>query len=176
MTEQRGPERLHYTSPPALATGVVLSIVLMSSALYGWWAIGRDIRDRITWAQGATLLFFVLLMVAILLSVGYSRLWADENGVTVRNGPLLRRYRIEDIAGVRLRKGDAWAGLLIKGGDELKRRPVLAIQSLEGAAAERKVVELRRWLVERGATSRDVDPSLLDRPQSDQLPPEQTDA
>lgn len=158
------PERLSYTSPPALMTGVVSSIVLMAFALYGWWALGKEIRDRVTWPQAGTLLFFVLLMVAIMLSIGYSRLWADENGVTVRNGPLLRRYRIEDIAGVRFRKGDAWAGLLIKGEDELKRRPVLAIQALEGTAAEHKVVELRRWLVERGATSRDVDPSHIDPP------------
>lgn len=164
MTEKPRPERLSYTSPPALATGVVLAIVLMSFSLFGWWALGKDIRDRVTWAQGGTLLLIVLLMVAILLSIGYSRLWADENGVTVRNGVFLHRYRIEQIAGVRLRPGDAWAGLLIKGDGEVKRRGVLAIQSLEGAAAQRKVVELRRWLVDQGATSRDVDPSLLDQP------------
>ena len=39
---------------------------------------------------------------------------------------------------------------------------MLAIQFLEGEAAQRKVVELRRWLVDHGATSRDVDPSLLE--------------
>ena len=162
MTERPLPERLSYTSPPALMTGVVLSIVLMASSLFFWWALGKEVRDRVTWPQAGTLLFFVLVMVAILLSLGYSRLWANEDGVTVRNGPFLHRFRIDEVAGVRLRPGDAWSSLLIKGEGELRRRPVLAIQFLEGEAAKRKVVELRRWLVEHGATSRDVDQSVLD--------------
>lgn len=162
MTERPLPERLSYTSPPALMTGVVLSIVLMASSLFFWWALGKEVRDRVTWPQAGTLLFFVLVMVAIMLSLGYSRLWANEDGVAVRNGPFLHRFRIDEVAGVRLRPGDAWSSLLIKGEGELRRRPVLAIQFLEGEAAKRKVVELRRWLVEHGATSRDVDQSVLD--------------
>lgn len=162
MTERPLPERLSYTSPPALMTGVVLSIVLMATSLFFWWALGKEVRDRVTWPQAGTLLFFVLVMVAIMLSLGYSRLWANEDGVTVRNGPFLHRFRIDEVAGVRLRPGDAWSSLLIKGEGELRRRPVLAIQFLEGEAAKRKVVELRRWLVEHGATSRDVDQSVLD--------------
>lgn len=150
------PERLAYTSPPALMTGVVLSIVLMSFAMFGWYTLGPEIRAQVTWLQAATLLFFVFFMIAVMLSVGYSRLWADKSGVTVRNGPILRRYPIDQIAGVRLRKGDAWSSLLIKGSDELKRKPVLAIQSLEGEAGQRKLIELRRWLVANGATSRDA--------------------
>ena len=150
------PQRLAFTSPPALMTAVVLSIVLLSFAMFGWYALGKEIRDQITWIQAATLLFFMLFMIGVMLSVGYSRLWADENGVTVRNGPIMRRYPIERIAGVRLRKGDAWSSLLLKGEAELKRAPVLAIQSLEGEAAEAKLIELRRWLVANGATSRDA--------------------
>ena len=164
MSERPLPERLSYASGPALMTGVVLSIVLMSSALFGWWALGKEVRDRVTWAQAGTLLFFVLLMVAIMLSIGYSRLWADGDQVVVRNGPFLHRHPVASIAGVRMRPGDAWASLLIKGDGELKRRPVLAIQSLEGASGQAKLVDLRRWLVERGATSSDVDPALLDPP------------
>ena len=163
MTERPLPERLSYTSPPALMTGVVLSVILMSSALFGWWALGKEIRDRVTWPQAGTLLFFVLAHggphAVHRLLAGYG---PTRTGVTVRNGLFLRRYRIDEVAGVRLRPGDAWSSLLIKGGHEIRRRPVLAIQFLEGEAAQRKVVELRRWLVDHGATSRDVDPSLLD--------------
>lgn len=150
------PERLSYTSPPALATAVVLSLVLMSFSLFGWYSLGPDIRNQISWAQAATLLFFVFFMIALMLSVGYSRLWADGDTVVVRNGPILRRYPISQIAGVRLRKGDAWASLLLKDPQELKRKPVLALQSLEGESGQRKLIELRRWLVANGATSRDV--------------------
>jgi len=147
-----GPERLSYTSPPALMTAVVLSIVLLSASMFGWWAIGEEIRDKITWPQAGTLLFFVFLMIGMMLSIGYSRLWADERGVIVRNGPFIRRFSIAQIAGVRLRPGDAWTSLLIKtDGEELKRQPVLAIQFLEGEAGRRKVVDLRRWLVAQGA-------------------------
>lgn len=159
------PERLSYTSPPALMTAVVLSIVLLSSAMFGWYAIGKEIRMQITPIQGVTLLACLFFMIGVMLSVGYSRLWADEEGVSVRNGPILRRYPIGQIAGVRLRKGDAWCSLLMKDGSELKARAVLAIQSLEGDAAQRKLVELRRWLVAHGATSRDI---VLKR---DDLPP-----
>ena len=155
-TPSEVPERLAYTSPPALMTAVVLSIVLLSFSMFGWWALGKEIRNQVTWLQAATLLFFVFVMIGVMLSVGYSRLWANEQGITVRNGPILRKYPIEQIAGVRLRKGDPWSSLLLKGEGELKRKPVLAIQSLEGEAGERKLIELRRWLVEHGATSRDV--------------------
>lgn len=148
------PERLTYTSPPALATGVVLSVVLLAAAMYGWWALGPEIRAQITWPQAGTLLFFVFLMIGIMLSIGYSRMWAADGVVTVRNGPFLRRYPVEQIAGVRLRSGDAWSSLLIKGDDgELKRRPMLAIQSLEGDNGHRKLIGLRRWLKANGATS-----------------------
>ncbi|MFT3887181.1 MAG: hypothetical protein QM713_03325 [Arachnia sp.] len=160
MPEQQPvPERLSYTSPPALMTAVVLSMVLLAFAMFGWWQLGPEIRSQVTWAQGGTLLFFVLFMIFVMLSVGYSRLWASGDEVVVRNGPLIRRYRVDQIAGVRLRSGDAWSSLLIKRDGELKRQAVLAIQFLEGPSGQRKVVELRRWLVERGATSRDVDAS-----------------
>ena len=71
------------------------------------------------------------------------------------------RFQANDYAG-GLSSAIEKMSLLIKGEGELRRRPVLAIQFLEGEAAKRKVVELRRWLVEHGATSRDVDQSVLD--------------
>lgn len=151
------PEKLSYTSPPALMTSVVASLVLLSSALFGWWALGPDIRAQVTAPQALTLLFFVLFMIAVMLSVGYSRLWAQDGVVTVRNGPIVRRYPVSDIAGFRLRPGDAWSSLLIKQADGLVRKPVLAVQFLEGAAGRRKVGELRRWLVANGATSKGYD-------------------
>lgn len=161
MTEEQQneaelPDRLSFTSVPALLTALLLSTLLLIGSLYGWYAIGPDIRGDITMFQAATLLFFMMLMIAIMLSLGYFRLWADDNGVTVRNGPLVRRYQIEQIAGLRLRSGDAWAYLLIKGDDGLEKRPVLAIQHMEGQGAKDKLKILRQWLKEHGATSKDV--------------------
>ena len=148
-----GPGRLTFTSVPALMTAVVLSATLMMFALYGWYAIGADIRSQMSWAQAATLLFFVFAMIALMLSIGYSRLWADEKGVTIRNGPVLRKIPVSEIAGLRLRNGDPWAYLLVKDGTGVKRRAVLAIQQLEGAGGKKKMRQLRAWLKTSGATS-----------------------
>ena len=45
------PERLSYTSPPALMTAVVLSMVLLAFAMFGWWQLGPEIRSEITWPR-----------------------------------------------------------------------------------------------------------------------------
>lgn len=149
---QQVPKRLSYTSRATLMTAVVLSVVLLSLAMFGWYAIGPELRAQMTWPQALTLLFFVAVMIAIMLSVGYSRLWAADGQLVVRNGPILRRYPVQDIAGFRLRSGDAWSSVLLKGEDgQLVRKPVLAIQFLEGERAQAKVRELRRWLVANGA-------------------------
>ncbi len=153
------PERLSYVSIPVLATSLALSMLLLAGALYFWYVLGPDVRARVTMPQAATLLVFVIVMVAIMLGVGYSRLWAGDGEVVVRNGPFIKHYPVERIAGLRLRKGDAWAYLLVKDPDSetgLRRRAVLAIQSIEGEGAGRKVRELRRWLKANGATSADV--------------------
>jgi hypothetical protein len=155
------PARLSYVSTPALVTGVGLSAILMVGALWVWYALGPDIRAQVTWLQAATLLFFVVFMIAIMLTLGYSHLWAEDGEVVIRNGPVMRRFRTQEIAGLRLRKGDPWAYLLIKdptAEDGLRRRAVLAIQSLEGDGARKKVVELRNWLVVNGASSEGIRP------------------
>lgn len=150
------PESLSFTSPPALMTAVLLSIITLIFSFYGWYAIGPDIRAQVSWPQVATLLLIVLGMIAIMLSIGYSRLWADDKGVIVRNGPVLRKFSVDQIAGLRLRSGDAWAYLLIKDNGTVKRRAVLSIQSLEGARGRRKLRELRAWLKVNGATSKGI--------------------
>lgn len=156
---QLASRKLAYTSIPVLATALVLSMVLLAGSLYVWYALGPDIRAQVTLAQAGTLLFFVVVMIGIMMAVGYSRLWAGDGEVVVRNGPFIRHYPVSQIAGLRLRKGDPWAYLLVKdpefeGG--IRRRAVLAIQSMEREGAGKKVRELRRWLKANGATSADV--------------------
>lgn len=167
--EQEVPARLVFTSTGVLMVAIVGSMVLMMSAMFGWYAIGPEIRSRMTWPQAATLLFFLLFMIGAMMSIGYSRLWADEDGVVVRNGPVVRRFRIDEIAGLRLRQGDAWAYLLVKDGSGgIRRRAVLSIQQMEGAGARRKMRDLRAWLKANGATSKGVTldevPNLTDEP------------
>lgn len=164
--DQDVPDRLVFTSTGVLMVAVVGSMVLMLSAMFGWYAIGPEIRSRMTWPQAATLLFFLLFMIGAMMSIGYSRLWADEDGVVVRNGPVIRRFGLDEIAGLRLRPGDAWAYLLIKDGSGgIRRRAVLSIQQMEGAGARRKMRDLRAWLKANGATSRGI--TLDDEPTAD---------
>lgn len=154
------PKTISYRSVPALVTAVLLSMVLLSGALYAWYAVGKSVRDQISWVQAATLLFFVFAMIGIMLAIGYSHIWAREGEVVIRNGPVMRRFRVEDVVGLRLRKGDPWAYLLVKDpGSEAgyRRRATLAIQSLEGGTATTKVHSLRRWLKANGASSEGIE-------------------
>lgn len=161
--EEPRPEQhsktISYFSLPALVTALVLSVVLFLGALLVWYLLGPGVRAQVTLPQAATLLFIVLFMVAAMLSVGYSHLWAAGGEVVIRNGPVMRRYQIDEIAGLRLRKGDPWAYLLIKDPNSesgTARKAVLAIQSLEGDKGQQKVRRLRRWLKENGATSEGI--------------------
>ena len=157
--EDEASRALSYLSIPSLATSVILSMILLAGALFLWYALGPEVRAQVTMPQAATLLFFVMFMLAAMLLIGYSHLWAADGEVVIRNGPFMRRHKVEDIAGLRLRKGDPWAYLLVKdpkaeGG--LHKYGVLAIQSLEGKAAGKKVRQLRRWLKANGATSEGI--------------------
>lgn len=147
---------LSYVSVPVLVTAVVLSMILLAGALYFWWVLGPGVRAKVSTLQLATLVLFLIVMIAMMLGIGYSHIWATDQQVVIRNGPFIRHYSVSEIVGLRLRKGDPWAYLLVK--DEssetgYRRRPTLAIQSLEGEGAHKKVRELRRWLKANGATS-----------------------
>lgn len=161
VDQPRGDDdtRLSYVSIPVLVTAVVLSMILLSGALYFWWVLGPEVRAQVSLIQVITLVVFLIVMIAMMLGIGYSHLWAGDNQVVIRNGPFIKHYTMDQIAGLRLRKGDPWAYLLVRDPESetgVRRRPTLAIQSLEGAAAHKKVRELRRWLKAHGASSEGI--------------------
>ena len=157
MPSPKVPQRLAFTSVPALLTSLVLSVTLFIAVLYGWYAIGPEIRGQISGFQAITLLVVAVGMLGIMMSIGYSRLYADERGVVIRNGPVRRKFSIDQVAGLRLRDGNPWAYLLVKDGKGgVRRRAVLAIQQLEGFRGKRKVSQVRRWLKANGATSQGI--------------------
>ncbi len=100
------PKSLSYVSIPALLTAIILSMVLLSGALYFWWVLGPNVRAQVSTLQLATLVLFLIVMLAMMLGIGYSHLWAADGQVVVRNGPFIKHYPIDQIAGLRLRKGD----------------------------------------------------------------------
>lgn len=123
---------------------ISLSVSLVAASLLGWQLTPPQIRALFTPIQIATLVFFVLLMVAIMLAVGLSVVRADRQGLRFRNG--LRRHQIPwaDIKAFRFRPGDPWAFVLLR--TELEQLPLMGIQRTDGARAHDLVADLRARL------------------------------
>lgn len=144
--------RLEFASLPALVTGVALSVAITIGTGLVWVGVGADVRARVSPPQAITLIGFWLVIVVLALAVGSSRVWANEDGVTTRNVLRVARFDPRDIVAVRLRPSDPWACLVVHvPGGEPRRHAILAIQSLEGAAARSRVEQLRAWIGERQA-------------------------
>ena len=84
------PKSLSYVSVPALLTAIILSMVLLSGALYFWWVLGPNVRAQVSLLQLATLVLFLIVMLLMVLGVGYSHVWAGDGQVVVRNGPFIK--------------------------------------------------------------------------------------
>ncbi|MGB7962441.1 MAG: PH domain-containing protein [Propionicimonas sp.] len=124
-----------------LLTGIGLSGVLVLACVLGWVLLPPEIQALFTVAQLATLGFFVLVMIAIMIAVGLSTVRIDPAGLEVRNG--VSRHRIDwaDVRGIRYSEHDAWAFLQLEGDPDT--RPLLAVQRSDGARADQAVATLR---------------------------------
>lgn len=124
-----------------LLTGIVLSSVLVLACVLGWTLLPPEIQVLFTGPQLATLGFFVLVMIAIMLAVGLSTVRIDVDGLEVRNG--VSRHRIDwaDVRGIRYSEHDAWAFVQLEGDPDT--RPLLAVQRSDGERADQAVATLR---------------------------------
>ncbi|MGJ3509319.1 PH domain-containing protein [Enemella sp. A6] len=151
----------------SLITAIILSLVLVAAALFGWYRLPSDIQGEFNVWQIATLIVFILVMMAMMLGLGLCRVRADAKGVFVRNGLLSETYRWDEIRGVRYRQGDPWAYLLldptvgqkVHGGDKFRRRQMIAIQNPDGQrardAADRLVQMARYYASDAGGSASD---------------------
>lgn len=131
--------RAYYPRAASL-TAIGLSVVLIVAAWLGWQLLPANIRELFTGAQLATLVLFVLVMLAVMLGIGLSNVRVEDSGLAVRNGLSRRRIGWEEIAGFRMRPGDPWAYVELN--DDPGSRPLIAVQRVDGARARDFVDQL----------------------------------
>jgi len=138
------PESVTLRSRPALVTGTVLSVVLLVGSIALWAAMGPLARSQWTWPQLVTIVFFLLAMIAAMMSVGLSVVRVGPEGVTVRNALRTHRYTWDRVHDFEMNPGDPWVNLeLSDAADDGTTRMVLAVQRAEGDAAEERLALLR---------------------------------
>lgn len=130
----------------ALRTGIMMSISLVAASVLGWQMTPPVVKAQFTELQFATLVLFVLIMLAMLLMIGFSRVEARADGLAFRNGVRRHFYPWSDIKAFRYRDGDPWAYVLLR--SELEQLPLMAVQRVDGTRAEEAVAALRDRLVE----------------------------
>ncbi len=125
----------------AARTGIILSVVLVAATVVGWVLLPAAIQVTFTVPQRATLAFFVLVMVAIMMAVALSIVRTSPEGLLVRNGVRTHWIAWEQVRGFRFTTHDPWAYVLLVG--EPDSRPLLAVQRTDGDRAEADVARLR---------------------------------
>lgn len=140
-------EGMTVRSRPALFTGIGLSILLVGGSVALWVGMGPLARSQWTWPQLLTIVIFLVVIVAVLMSVGLSTVHAGEDGVVVRNGLRTHRYAWDEVSDFTMNTGDPWAYMQLtppEGEEEGDARMLLAVQRAEGAIADEHVAELRQ--------------------------------
>ena len=138
------PESLTLRSWPALVMGIVLSLVLVVGAVVLWLAMGPLARSQWTWPQLVTIVVFLVVMVAVMMSVGLSVVRVGPEGVSVRNALRTHHYTWDRIDDCVMNPGDPWANLELRDdADEGATRMVLAVQRAEGDSAEERLALLQ---------------------------------
>ena len=143
-------EKQVFRSLPVLRTAISLSVLLTAASIFGWYMLEASVRALFTWPQVLTLLFFVAFMIALMLAIGLSVVVATAEGLKVRNVLGTHHYTWDEVEGVGIGSGDAWAYLTLAPSERYpdgETTMVLAIQRAEGAeAATARVLELRELI------------------------------
>lgn len=129
-------------------TAIGLSVVLIFAAWLGWNALPPDLRELFSGVQVATLVLFIAVMLGMMLGIGLSNIRVDDTGLLIRNGLSRRHIAWNEIEGFRFTPHDPWAYVLLT--DDPGRRPLIAVQRVDGDRARQFVAELTaRWQAQR---------------------------
>ena len=139
-----------YRPRATLVMAVGLTAVLVFAAAIGWQLLPANIQVLFTGEQLATLVFFILVMIAVMLGIALSTVRADAEGLVVGNGPRRHRIAWSQIEGFRFTAHDPWAYVLIT--QEPGTRPLIALQRVDGDRARAAVDDLRRLWQEHAGT------------------------
>jgi Bacterial PH domain len=133
-----------------LATAAA-AVVLTGAVAFLWLMLPDDVQAAFTFFDRLTLLFFFVVVLAVLFAVYRSVAIADDSGLTVVNGYRRHRYRWAEIVRVSLSSHRPWALIDLANGETMS---VFAIQGSDGERAIRNARELAAVLAQQTRTSR----------------------
>lgn len=138
-----GPRRL-------LIWAIVLSTLIAVGSAVGWAGIPAEFRAKFNIPQILTLLLIAVGGIAVMMSMGLSRIIADRDGLTVRNAIVLtKRVPWSEVRDVRWGPGASWATVILDDDPTHPTRiPVLALQTADGRRTEEAVRRLRQLVRE----------------------------
>lgn len=127
---------------PRLAAAV-FGIVLVGAFAWLWLQFDAETKASVKDLEKATVIFFVLLGLALLNGLARSRVVARAEGLTIVNGYRTRRLAWSEVGTVRFPQGAPWP-YLEQGEDE--RISLLGIHASDGPRAATAIRELRALL------------------------------
>jgi hypothetical protein len=124
--------------------------LLVVVCVAGWYAVGSDVRGRVTVYQQVTMLLIAAMAGAVAWGLMRCRLTATSAGLELVNGYRRHAYEWAEVLAVHLPAGAPFAVLDLADGTS---RQTLAIQGADGDRAKIAVRELRLLLARTAAES-----------------------
>jgi Bacterial PH domain len=124
--------------------------LLVVVCVAGWFAVGPDVRSRVTVYQRLTLLLIAALAAAVAWGLVRCRITATDRGLVIVNGYRQHVYDWAEVLAVHLPSGAPFATLDLADGTSSL---CLAIQSSDGERARVAVRQLRLLLARTAAES-----------------------
>jgi hypothetical protein len=131
--------------------GIVLGLGLFVICAVSWITFGDETRAKFTPFQRGTVVFFGLLVVAVMYALVRARAEAHRDRLVVVNGYKRREFAWAEIVAVHMPAGAPWATLDLADGTTVA---VMGIQGSDGLRARRAVRDLRT-LVEASSAAAD---------------------
>jgi hypothetical protein len=130
----------------ARIAAAVAAVVLVAFTAFIWLSLPTSVRDTFGLAERATVVAIYGGVLVILNAMFRTSAHADEDGLTVTNGYVRRRFAWPQIVRLSLSSGRPWALLDLADGSTVS---VMAIQGSDGARADRATRDLRQVIAER---------------------------
>jgi hypothetical protein len=134
----------------ARIAAAVAAVVLVGFTAFIWLALPRSARATFGLAERLTVVVIYAAVLAVLNGMFRTSAHADDEGLTVTNGYVRRRFAWPQIVRISLGVGRPWALLDLADGSTVS---VMAIQGSDGARADRATRDLKRVLAERSRPS-----------------------
>jgi hypothetical protein len=127
------------------------AVVLTAAMVFLWLMLPSEVQDAFTVFERLTLVFFLVVVLAVLFGLYRSVAIADGDGLTVVNGYRRHWYPWAEVVRVSLLPHRPWATIDLADGDT---KPLIAIQGSDGDRAVRSVRELAAVLAQQSRTPR----------------------